>query len=117
MLLILPDADSVRKLHPDQEKIKKLDGLLTAVTAPSDHEGYDCVSRVFAPKLNIPEDPVTGSTHCMITPYWCSRLGKKELVCFQVSERTGILYTGIRRNRVKVAGKAVLYSEGRLLEG
>ncbi len=117
LLLILPDAASVKELHPDLEKIKKLDGLLTAVTAPSDQKGYDCVSRVFVPKLNIPEDPVTGSTHCMITPYWCSRLGKKDLVCFQASERTGILYTGIRGNRVKVAGKAVLYSEGRILEG
>ena len=117
LMLILPDAASVRELHPDQDKLKKLDGLLTAVTARSDHEGYDCVSRIFVPKLNIPEDPVTGSTHCMITPYWCSWLGKKELVCFQASERTGILYTGIRRNRVKVAGKAVLYSEGTILEG
>ena len=116
LMLILPDAASVRELHPDQDKLKKLDGLLTAVTALSDHEGYDCVSRISVPKLNTPEDPVTGSTHCMITPYWCRRLGKKELVCFQASERTGILYTGIRGNRVKVAGKAVLYSEGRILE-
>ena len=115
LLLVLPDAASVKELHPDQEKMKQLDGLLTAVTARSDHEGYDCVSRVFAPKLNIPEDPVTGSTHCMITPYWCSRLGKKELVCFQASERTGILYTSLQGDRVKVAGKAVLYSEGVIL--
>ena len=116
LLLILPDAVSVKELHPDQEKMKQLDGLLTAVTARWDQEGYDCVSRVIATKLNIPEDPVTGSTHCMITPYWCSRIGKKELVCFQASERTGILYTSIQGDRVKVAGKAVLYSEGIILE-
>ena len=117
LLLVLPDAASVMKVNPDQEKLKQLDGLLTAVTARSDRDEYDCVSRVFVPKLNIPEDPVTGSTHCMITPYWCGRLGKKELVCFQASERTGILYTSIQGDRVKVAGKAVLYSEGMILEG
>ena len=71
---------------------------------------------IFGHGINLGLD-FTGSTHCMITPYWCSRLGKKELVCFQASERTGILYTGIRGNRVKVAGKAVLYSEGMILEG
>ncbi len=116
LLLVLPDAASVKGLQPDQEKVRALDGLLLAVTAPSDDDEFDCVSRVFVPKLNIPEDPVTGSTHCMITPYWCSRLGKKSLTCFQASERTGILYTELSGDRVKVAGKAVLYSEGKILE-
>ena len=111
LLLVLPDAESVRKLNPDLHRLNHLEGLLTAVTAPSDSSEYDCVSRVFAPKLNIPEDPVTGSTHCMITPYWCSRFGRKELTCFQASKRTGILYTGIRGDRVKIAGRAVLFSE------
>lgn len=114
LLLVLPDAKSVRNLTPDLHRLNQLDGLLTAVTAPSDCSEYDCVSRVFAPKLNIPEDPVTGSTHCMITPYWCSRFGRKELTCFQASKRSGVLYTGIRGNRVKIAGKAVLYSEENL---
>ena len=117
LLLVLPDAASVRGLKPDQEKIRKLDGLTTAVTAPSDDEKYDCVSRVYVPKLEIPEDPVTGSTHCMITPYWCGRLGKKDIACFQASERTGILYTGLAGDRVRVAGKAVIYSRGKILEG
>ncbi len=117
LLLVLPDAASVRNLKPNWNKIKELEGLIMAVTAPADQEGYDCVSRVFAPKLNIPEDPVTGSTHCMITPYWCGRLGKRELVCFQASERSGILYTRLSGDRVKVAGKAVLFSEGTILEG
>ncbi len=116
LLLVLPDAASVRGVRPDQEKIRDLDGLLFAVTAPSDDDRYDCVSRIFVPKLNIPEDPVTGSTHCMITPYWCSRLGKKDLTCYQASERSGVLYTGIHGDRVKVAGRAVLYSEGVILE-
>ena len=116
LLLVLPDAASVVKLQPDQNKMLQLDGLLTAVTAPSDDEKYDCISRVFAPKLNVPEDPVTGSAHCMITPYWCHRLRKKNLVCYQASERTGVLFAGIHGDRVKIAGNAALYSEGRILE-
>lgn len=69
LLVVLPDAASVEGLGPDQDKMKDLPGLLVAVTAPADRDGYDCVSRVFTPKLSVPEDPVTGSTHCMITPY------------------------------------------------
>ena len=88
-----------------------------AVTAPSDDDRYDCVSRIFAPKLSIAEDPVTGSAHCMITPYWCKRLGKDELVCYQTSDRAGVLYTRQGGDRIKVAGKAVLYSKGEILEG
>ena len=117
LLLVLPDAASVRNLIPDQEKLLTLDGLITAVTAPSDEEEFDCVSRMFVPKLGIPEDPVTGSAHCMVTPYWCGKLGKENLTCFQASERTGILYTGLKGNRVCVAGKAVLFSRGTILEG
>lgn len=117
LLLVLPDAESVRKLKPDQAKLKELDGMAIAVTADSDTDEYDCVSRVFVPEMGIPEDPVTGSTHCMITPYWCQRLGKDELVCCQASDRGGVLYTRLCGDRVKVAGKAVLYSQGVILEG
>ena len=117
LLLVLPDAASVRELKPNLGKMKELEGLIVAVTASSDQEGTDCISRVFAPKLNIPEDPVTGSTHCMIAPYWCRRLGRSSLVCVQASERSGILYTSLCENRVKIAGKAVLFSEGTILEG
>jgi len=116
LLLVLPDAASVRELQPDQSKMKDLEGLLVAVTASADQNDYDCVSRIFAPKMNVPEDPVTGSTHCMITPYWCSRLGKNELVCYQASKRSGILYTSLCGDRVKVAGKAVLFSKCVILE-
>ena len=116
LLLVLPDAASVRELQPDQSKMKDLEGLLVAVTASADQNDYDCVSRIFAPKMNVPEDPVTGSTHCMITPYWCNRLGKDELVCYQASERSGVLYTSLCGDRVIVAGKAVLFSKGTILE-
>ena len=61
------------------DRLKNLDGLCIIVTAPSDDPGYDCVSRVFVPELGIPEDPVTGSSHCMIAPYWFDRLNKDKV--------------------------------------
>lgn len=114
LMLVLPDEQAVKKIQPDQNKMKELDGLLVIVTAPSDKEAFDSVSRAFAPKLDIAEDPVTGSAHCMIAPYWCSRLSKDDLVCFQASEREGILYASVRGDRVTVAGKATLFSESEL---
>ena len=68
------------------------------------------------PELGLMEDPVTGSAHCMIAPYWCDRLGKEKLVCYQASERTGVLYAERKGGRIILSGKAVLYSEGNILE-
>ncbi|MBQ3376110.1 MAG: PhzF family phenazine biosynthesis protein [Erysipelotrichaceae bacterium] len=116
LLLVLSKAEDVFNCKPDQDKVKQLDGLTVAVTAPSDDPRYDSVSRVFVPKLNIPEDPVTGSTHCLIAPYWSKRLNKKELVCYQASERSGILYIKLQDDRVSIAGNAVLYSVGDILQ-
>ena len=113
LLLVLQDENTVMHLCPDQKKMEKLDGLLVAVTAKGTE--YDCVSRIFAPKTGVEEDPVTGSAHCMITPYWCNRLGKDHLNCFQASERTGKLLAGMNGDRVTIAGKAVLYSAGEIL--
>lgn len=113
LLLVLQDEEQVKNLHPNQKKMAVLDGLLVAVTAPG--KEYDCVSRMFAPKLSVPEDPVTGSTHCMVTPYWCERLQKDRLTCYQASERTGVLYTSLEKERVKIAGKAVLFSVADIL--
>lgn len=116
LLLVLENAEQVRNLKPIQEKLKEVDGLCIAVTAPSDTTEYDSVSRVFCPELGLMEDPVTGSTHCMIAPYWCDRLGKEKLVCYQASERTGVLYAERKGERIILSGKAVLYSEGSILE-
>ena len=116
LLLVLPKADDVRNLRFDLNRIRKLDGLTLAVTAPSATDEYDSVSRVFVPKLNVNEDPVTGSSHCMIAPYWSRRLGKSRLTCFQASERSGILYVECLGERVSIAGKAVLYSEAEILK-
>ncbi len=111
LMLILENAAQVKNLFPDQKKLKELEGLCIIVTAPSDTSDYDCVSRVFAPELALMEDPVTGSSHCMIVPYWCDRLKKEKLVCFQASERGGILHAERKAGRILLSGKAVLYSE------
>lgn len=108
LMLVLNSENDVISLNPDMTIVSQLDGLALAVTAKGSK--YDCVSRVFAPKLNITEDPVTGSTHCMIAPYWSQRLEKKNITAYQPSERKGILYCTTEGNRIKLAGKAVLYS-------
>ena len=108
ILFILRDEDEVRDLQPDMELLSKLDGACIAVTAKGTE--YDCVSRVFAPKYGMNEDPVTGSTHCMIAPYWCKRLNKTNITAFQASSRTGILYCECVDDMAIISGKAVLYS-------
>ena len=109
LLLVMESEEAVKALKPDMEKLKRLDALCVGVTARGNGKEYDCVSRVFAPKLGITEDPVTGSTHCMIVPLWAEKLGKDEIVAFQASERTGVLYAKLYGNRVKISGKAALY--------
>ena len=108
ILFILRDEDEVRDLRPDMELLSKLDGACIAVTAKGTE--YDCVSRVFAPKFGVNEDPVTGSTHCMIAPYWCKRLNKIRIKAFQASSRTGILYCESVGEKVIISGNAVLFS-------
>lgn len=108
LLCVLESADEVRALVPDLEKIKQIDGLLVHVTARGKEE--DCVSRSFAPKLSVAEDPVCGSGHCHIIPYWKDVLGKNELVAYQASKRGGTLYCRQDGEKIFMAGKAALYS-------
>lgn len=108
LLCVLDDEETVRNLSPDMEKLRKLDGLLLHVTARG--ENFDSVSRSFAPKLNVPEDPVCGSGHCHIAPYWSKRLGKKSLVAYQASRRGGTLHCRVEGEKVFLAGNAALFS-------
>lgn len=108
LVLVLDSEEAVINLKPNQEKMKRLDGLCIAVTAKG--KNYDCVSRVFAPELDVAEDPVTGSTHCMIAPLWADKLGKTDITAFQASKRTGLLYCKVMGERVIISGKAVLFS-------
>jgi len=108
LLCILDSEEAVRAVTIDEEKAKKLDGLLLHVTAKG--RDFDCVSRSFAPKLNVSEDPVCGSGHCHIVPYWAKYFGKERIVAFQASQRGGVLICKLDIGRVKLSGTAVLYS-------
>ena len=112
LLCVLDDEKAVRTLAPDMETVRQIDGLLLHVTARGRKE--DCVSRSFAPKLGITEDPVCGSGHCHIIPYWADTLGKNELIAYQASMRGGTLYCRREGNRIFMSGKAALYSEAEL---
>lgn len=113
LLLVVDSEETVIGLNPNHILMKELDGLCVAVTAKG--KDYDCVSRVFAPDLNVLEDPVTGSTHCMIIPYWARKLNKKSITAFQASERTGVLYGELKNDRVKISGKAILFGISEIL--
>ncbi|MGI6177944.1 MAG: PhzF family phenazine biosynthesis protein [Eubacterium sp.] len=108
LLCVFDDESTVRNLSPDLEKVKDLYGLLLQVTAPG--KDTDCVSRSFAPKLNVAEDPVCGSGHCHIVPYWADKLDKDEIVAYQASKRGGTLYCRKEGDRIFMAGEAALYS-------
>ncbi|MBE5034872.1 PhzF family phenazine biosynthesis protein [Gallibacter intestinalis] len=111
-LCILEDESQVRNLKPDMDKLLKTEGLLMHVTASG--KDYDCVSRSFAPKLNVTEDPVCGSGHCHIVPYWADRLGRNEIKAYQASKRGGELYCTVEGEHILMAGKAALYSEAEI---
>lgn len=112
LLCIMESEDDVRNCNPDMAKVMQLDGLLLHVSAKG--KDYDSVSRSFAPKCNVVEDPVCGSGHCHIVPYWADKLGKSELVAYQASRRGGVLYARMNGDRVVLAGKAALYAESEI---
>lgn len=109
LMFVLESESDVSSLNPDFTKLAALpEGLGVLVTARS--EQYDFVSRCFFPKLKVEEDPVCGSAHCNFIPYWAERLSKQEMTARQVSKRGGTLYCKLAGDRVKISGRAVLYS-------
>ena len=112
LLCVLDKGNEIPDLHPDQEKVEALPGALLHVTGAG--EEYDCVSRSFAPKLKIPEDPVCGSGHCPIAPYWAAATGREELTAYQASPRGGVVYCRVDGDRVRLAGRAAVYSRAEL---
>jgi PhzF family phenazine biosynthesis protein len=110
-MAVLESAHKVRALVPDIAAIARLDRSGVIVTAPGD-EGYDFVSRYFAPAKGIPEDPVTGGAHCALVPYWAKRLGKTEFRAFQASRRGGEILCRLVHDRVELEGSCVFYMEG-----
>ena len=109
-MCVLATAAEVRALQPDMTALKQLAPWALIVTAPGDD--CDFVSRFFAPKQGIDEDPVTGSAHCTLTPYWAARLGKTNLFARQVSPRGGELWCEDRGDRVRISGHGALYLTG-----
>ena len=112
LLCVFDSEETVRALSPDMEKLKNLPGLLQHATARGAEA--DCVSRSFAPKLAVPEDPVCGSGHCHIAPYWAERLGRRELRAYQASGRGGTLFCRVEGKRVALSGEAALFAESEL---
>ena len=112
LLCVYDDEEIIRRMEPDQDAIMKLDGLLLHVTAKG--KDYDCVSRSFAPKLAIAEDPVCGSGHCHIVPYWSRTLGRKDVTAYQASRRGGVLYCSDEGDRIILRGKVAPYSQSEL---
>jgi PhzF family phenazine biosynthesis protein len=113
LLAVFKDESTIRNMIPDFDKLKQIrDVLGIIVTAPG--EKSDFVSRFFAPNAGIPEDPVTGSAHCTLIPYWSGRLKKNHLHAFQVSKRGGELFCENAGDRVRISGNAALYAKGEL---
>lgn len=104
-LAVFDSEADIRAIEPDHALLAQLDLRGVCVTAPGDT--VDFVSRFFGPKVGVPEDPVTGSAHCMLTPYWAGRLGKQVLDARQVSRRGGDLHCELRGDRVLIAGQAI----------
>jgi PhzF family phenazine biosynthesis protein len=114
MLVVLGSADEVHTLAPDMNQVAAIKARGVIVTARSDRPEFDFVSRFFAPATGVPEDPVTGSAHCCLGPYWRDVLGKDDLVGRQVSRRGGTVHVRVAGDRVILGGSAVLVVEGTL---
>jgi PhzF family phenazine biosynthesis protein len=110
-LAVYESVEAVAALAPDFAALARLDRRGVIVTAPGRGE-IDFVSRFFAPAAGVNEDPVTGSAHCTLIPYWAARLGKSRLAARQISRRGGMLHCEFRGERVAIAGRARLYLEG-----
>jgi PhzF family phenazine biosynthesis protein len=110
LIAVLASEDAVRGLQPDMAALSGIEAFSVVATAAG--RSVDFVSRCFAPKEGIPEDPVTGSTHCSLAPFWAGRLGRTKLHARQLSARGGELFCELQGARVKIAGRAVKFSSG-----
>jgi PhzF family phenazine biosynthesis protein len=112
-MAVFDSEKKVRELSPDMAAIARLDRPGTIVTGPGDGR-YDFVSRYFAPAKGIPEDPVTGAAHCMLTPYWAKRLGRTSFTAYQASRRGGQVHCRLLGDRVELEGGCVFFFEGEI---
>ena len=108
LVCVLESEEQVLAAKPNLKEVEKLNGLILHITAKGNR--YASVSRSFAPKMAVEEDPVCGSGHCHLVPLWTEKLGKDKVVCYQASSRGGVLYCSKEGHRIHIAGHAVLYS-------
>lgn len=113
-VVVVPDPATVTGLAPDLDALAAIETRAVVVTAAGGAAGVDFVSRCFGPRVGIPEDPVTGSSHCALGPLWAARLGRRDLVASQVSARGGILHVSVVHDRVRLTGEAVTVVRGEL---
>jgi PhzF family phenazine biosynthesis protein len=113
-LVEMASEDDVRNLQPDHALLRRIPVRGVIVTSRASTPGFDFVSRFFAPGSGIDEDPVTGSAHCALAPYWAPRLGKREFVAYQASPRGGVLHVTLDGDRVGLAGRAITVLRGEL---
>ena len=109
------NAGLIRAANPLMSDLMRLPMPEVIITAKSDNEVYDFISRFFAPQLGVAEDPVTGSAHCLLAPYWAEKLGKQELDAFQASQRGGELHLRLVDDRVRITGVAKFIYKADLL--
>lgn len=107
--------DTVRRLQPDLGALERTDARGVVVTSRAQTPGYDFVSRFFAPRVGVPEDPVTGSAHCALAPFWSTRLNKTEMTAYQASPRGGVIRVRLAGERVVLGGQAVTVLRGELV--
>lgn len=115
-LVEVESEEILRQLTPNFELLKKLNSRGVIVTSCSSKSEFDFVSRFFAPQIGVNEDPVTGSSHCSLAPYWQTKLNKKELTAYQASNRGGIIHIRVENGRVVLGGEAVTVLKGELLK-
>ena len=115
-LVEVGSEEMVRTLKPNLALLREIPSRGVIVTSLASSSGFDFVSRFFAPGVGVDEDPVTGSSHCCLGPYWAARLGKSEMVAYQASERGGTLRVRVDGDRVYIGGRAVTVLRGELLE-
>jgi PhzF family phenazine biosynthesis protein len=117
LMVELRDEAAVRGLRPDLQRIAALPFRGVIATSRADRNNFDFVSRFFAPAVGVDEDPVTGSTHCTLGPYWAEKLGRTKLTAFQASARGGVVKMEMREERVVLRGQAVIVSRVELRHG
>ena len=116
-LVEIDSEATVRNLQPDMTALRQLHCRGVMVTSRADAEEFDFVSRFFAPAVGVDEDPVTGSAHCALGPYWAQHLERRELTAMQVSARGGVLRVRLEGDRVILGGQAVTVFRGELADG